>query len=384
MMMLMMGGLLLYLWKSGPGVGSAESVVASAPRSENAAQNSAVLANESHSRAVMLAEPVVTETTSVAIERESTAPRVEETSPGGEGDMVPVPESVLNGSAGSTESHEQEADAEEPITTLPFAELASAFDLPTIPTVSSEVSESSSAGKIAPHAVANLSLELDSSATNVSRFYEFRAKELTEGGSGLRTWQVLAVPAGNQAEDESQLGLFVIDELSQFRFLWQMNRPFPKKNAAQLANALLVLNSGDSTHTLQLRGVKRQERYRTQLFKKTLPIPLALENPPDEQKLVVRIQQLRGVDMTKTKAAGGTNNYGDRPSGSLHSRYDAPLQTKLNRLQSKDFDNQEADDGIELDDGSESESDVDGREDTEPGVAPAGEGCPAWWAPLGA
>ncbi|QEG01353.1 hypothetical protein Mal15_54290 [Stieleria maiorica] len=172
-------------------------------------------------------------------------------------------------------------------TGVPFAQLSSEFPLPEIPQVSTELSQSATAGKIVCADFSSVRLRLDSTAADLAGRYAFDVVDADHQDQEVKRWQVVAKQPDNPDGDQVQLGHFFIDDLNQLRFLWEMSQPFPK--ASQLVNSLLTVSMKNQQHTMQLRSAMHIGRQHTTISGKKIQLPLEIATPPSEANIGLRI-----------------------------------------------------------------------------------------------
>ncbi|QDV42235.1 hypothetical protein Enr13x_20800 [Stieleria neptunia] len=172
-----------------------------------------------------------------------------------------------------------------------FDDLSTEFPLPEMPRSATEISKSSTAGKVSLSDFSLLTLSLDSSAADLSGRYQLAIEDADSNERESKRWRVVIKPTGNQTGATDQVGHFLVDELNQFRFLWEMSRPVPR--AEQLANCLLTMTFKDEKKVLQLRSVSHQSRQPTELSGRDVKIPLQVFAPPSASTLGLRVMMHR-------------------------------------------------------------------------------------------
>lgn len=187
----------------------------------------------------------------------------------------------------SQNTSDAKADKPETLPSNPFSRIAMEFPLPEIPNVSTGISESATAGAIAANDVTELQVLVNDSLADLAGQYRFHVEDADQGDRDQRRWNVLVKPAQQGLGRDVQLGHFVVDDLGQFRFLWEMSEPFQK--AGQLTNCLLTLRLGSYEHSMQLRAVEHTARQPTLLTGSASYFPVELANLPTTQSVGVRV-----------------------------------------------------------------------------------------------
>ena len=184
----------------------------------------------------------------------------------------------------------------------PLSGLLTELELPEVPSILGESSESVSAGSLHPSVVKDLTMHLDSEAAELESVLTFRLQQQgAEPGKLTRIWRIIAASSD---VDEAALaaatfsgiaiGHFLIDSDSNLRFQWQLDDNFSQ--ADQLRNSVLVLQHGAHRKEIALRQVIHAKRAVFDFERNVFRVPIEVSDLPKHQLLAVTFNELNGLE----------------------------------------------------------------------------------------